>query len=89
MLKALIIVHDNHQESNVFPLGSAYIAASLQNAGVNVETYCMDVYHYTNHDLSEKLYENEYDMILLGFMVPRFRRTVRNLCGTRKNLYLY
>jgi len=80
MLSALIVVHDNHQETNVFPLGAAYIAASLQSVNVDVEVYCMDVYHHTNSELEQKLKNNSYDMLLLGFMVARFRRTVRELC---------
>jgi anaerobic magnesium-protoporphyrin IX monomethyl ester cyclase len=84
-LRALIVIHDNHQDSNHFSLGAGYVAASLRENGVEVETFCMDVYHYTNEDLIRHLKENEkYDMILLGFMVPRFRRTVRSLCHTIK-----
>ena len=79
-MRALIVIHDNHQPSNVFPLGPAYIASVLRKEGVDVETYCMDVYHSSNDDLAAYLDANSFDMILLGFMVPRFRRTVRELC---------
>ena len=87
-LRALIIIHDNHQDSNHFSLGAGYIAASLRDAGVDVVTFCMDLFHYTNEDLVRHLHENKkYDMIMLGFMVPRFRRTVRSLCNTiKKNI---
>ena len=81
-LKALIIVHDNYQKGNVFPLGAGYISAMLRNEHVEVETFSMDVFHFTNDDLTEKLKLNSYDMVLLGFMAPRFRRTVRSLCHT-------
>ena len=81
-MKALIVVHDNHQESNVFPLGAAYIASSLMISEVDVETFCMDVFHQTNQDLSELILNKSFDIILLGFMAPRFRRTVRELCLT-------
>jgi len=81
-MNALIVVHDNHQETNVFPLGSAYIASALQQENVHVDTYCMDVYHYNNSELATHIINNHYHMILLGFMVPRFRRTVRELCKT-------
>jgi radical SAM superfamily enzyme YgiQ (UPF0313 family) len=81
-MKALIVVHDNHQESNVFPLGAAYIASSLMISEVDVETFCMDVFHQTNQELSELILNKSFDIILLGFMAPRFRRTVRELCLT-------
>ena len=83
--RVLVIIHDNHQESNHFPLGAGYIAAMLKQEGVEVVTFCMDVFHYTNEDLINHLKKNSaYDMIMLGFMVPRFRRTVRALCKTIK-----
>lgn len=85
--KALIVVHDNHQEINVFPLGAGYVAATLRDAGVEVETYCMDVLHYSNADIEEHLKTHTYDFVMLGFMMPRFKRTVRSLCETiRSNI---
>ena len=79
-MNALIVIHDNHQENNVFPLGAGYIASTLIKEGVNVQVYCMDVYHYSNTELEDYIKKNDFDLILLGFMVPRFRRTVRELC---------
>ena len=81
-MKVLIVIHDNHQENNIFPLGAAYIASSLLSIGVDVSTCCMDVFHQSNEELSELIKSNKFDMIFLGFMVPRFRRTVRELCLT-------
>jgi len=80
-MKVLIVVHDNHQESNVFPLGAAYIASSLLSCGVDVKVFCMDVYHYSNQELVDVLKSAKYDFVLLGFMAPRWRRTVRDLCS--------
>ena len=86
-MKALIVVHDNHQKGNVFPLGSGYIASMLKKTGVHVEVYCMDVFHYTNAELELKLKSNKYDMVLMGFMVPRFKKTVRSVCQIiKKNI---
>jgi len=81
-LKVIVVIHDNHQVYNVFPLDAAYISAVLKikNVDVDVEVLCMDVYHYDNNILIEKLHKNKYDIILMGFMAPRFRRTVRKLC---------
>jgi len=78
--KILLIIHDVYQDDNHFPLGPAYIAATLHNYGASVETYCMDLFHYTNEELEKKLNKNEYDLIGLGFMAARFNETIRGLC---------
>jgi anaerobic magnesium-protoporphyrin IX monomethyl ester cyclase len=78
--KVLFIVHDVYQEDNEFPLGPAYLAAVLKEAGASVEAYCMDVYHYTNEQLADHLDNNHYDLIGLGFLAARFEETVAPLC---------
>ena len=55
MTNVLFIIHDNYQDSNQFPLGPAYLASVLEQNGYTVEVYCMDVFHYTNDDLANKL----------------------------------
>ncbi|MCX8130708.1 MAG: B12-binding domain-containing radical SAM protein [Clostridia bacterium] len=80
--KALIIIHDLYQEDNVFQLGPAYIAACLEKAGHEVETYCMDIFHYTNDQLAAYLDEKEFDLIGLNFLAARFKETVIDLCKT-------
>lgn len=77
--RALIIVHDNYQEDNYFPLGAAYVAAVFDFADVHVDTYCMDVYHHTNDDLSDYLDCHDYDYICLGYLAARFNETVLDL----------
>lgn len=79
--KVLLIVHDNYQEDNVFPLGLGYIAAVLKRRGAEVSICCMDVFHYTNDQLAEYLSNHEFDLIGLGFMAPRFKRGVDKLCN--------
>jgi len=90
--KVLFIIHDLHQNDVWFPMGPAYLAAMLFKNGAQIETYCMDVYHYTNEDLAKFLDENEYQLICLGFMAARFKRTVRELCYVicrhKKNAWL-
>lgn len=78
--KALFIIHDVYQEDNVFPLGSAYLAACLKKAGHEVETYCMDVFHYTNDELAKFLDSKEFDLIGMGFLAARFNETVTGVC---------
>ena len=51
--RVLFIIHDNFKEDNVFPLGAGYLAAVLRRAGAEVSVYCMDVFHYTEEELSE------------------------------------
>lgn len=78
--KVLFIIHDVYQDDNAFPLGPAYLAACLNKAGHKVETYCMDVFHYTNEELAAFLDNNEYDLIGMGFLAARFNETVRDVC---------
>lgn len=78
----LFIVHDVYQEDNVFPLGIGYLSAILERHGYSVEIYCMDVYHYTNRDLKNKLEQNNYHIIGLGFLAARFKETILDLCET-------
>ncbi len=83
--KVLFIIHDNYQEDNHFPLGPGYLAAILREAGAEVRTYCMDVFHYTNEQLAAYLSDSEFDLIGLGFMAARFKRTVEELCRVVNN----
>ena len=80
--KVLFIVHDVYQDDNNFPIGPAYLAAVLREAGADVEVYCMDVFHYTNEQLAQKLQGEQYDVIGLGFLAARFRETILDLCET-------
>jgi anaerobic magnesium-protoporphyrin IX monomethyl ester cyclase len=78
--KVLLVIHDNYQDDNIYPLGPGYLAAMLKKNGAKVSTYCMDVFHHTNKELADYLRSNEFDLIGLGFMAPRFKRTVEALC---------
>ena len=78
--RVLFIIHDNYQDDNVFPLGAGYLAAVLRRNGAEVSVYCQDVFHHTNEELAEYLSSHEFDLIGLGFMAARFKRTVEGLC---------
>lgn len=90
--KVLFIIHDLYQDDNHFPLGPAYLAAALNRQGAYVEAYCMDIFHYTNEQLAERLKKNNYDIIGLGFMAARFTETIIDLCkvinDNKKNAWL-
>lgn len=78
--RVLFIVPDNFQDDNVFPLGPGYLAACLKLANVEVEAYCMDVFHYSNEELAAFLEGKDYDLVCLGYMGPRFKRGVQETC---------
>jgi len=80
--RALFIIHDVYQEDNHFPLGVAYMAAVLKKQGVDVWICSQDVFHYTNRELTESFLKNDkYDLIGVGFLAPRFKETVIDLCA--------
>ena len=88
----LFIIPDVYQDDNYFPLGPAYMAAVLKKNGVEVSIYCQDVFHYTNEELAEFLEKNDFDLICVGFISARFRRTIEPLCAVinkhKKNAWL-
>jgi anaerobic magnesium-protoporphyrin IX monomethyl ester cyclase len=77
---ALFIIPNNHQRDNVFPLGPAYIAAVLRDAGMKCEVYCMDAYDYNDEDLRRFMSCRNDDIICFGFMGPRFKRGIQATC---------
>ena len=79
-MKVLLIVHDLYQEDVFFPLGAGYIAAVLQELGVDITICSSDIYHYTHADMIEKFLCYEYDYIMLGFLSARFTETILGLC---------
>ncbi|MEA5090922.1 B12-binding domain-containing radical SAM protein [Solidesulfovibrio sp.] len=80
--KILFIIHDVYQDDNLFPSGVAYLAAVLRDLGASVEICCMDLYHYSNAQLEEKLRDAAYDLIGVGFMAARFKETILDLCAS-------
>ncbi len=67
MSKVLLICYDNGSFISTFPMGTAYIAQALLDAGHEVEIYNQDVYHYPPEHLTEKLSTDRYDVVGLGF----------------------
>ena len=79
--KILFIIHDVYQDDNFFPAGIGYLSSVLMEAGCDVEIYAMDVFHYTNEELSVHLNSHDYDLICCGFMAARFKETILDLSG--------
>jgi len=67
-MKVLLVVYDNDSYIHWFPLGTAYVAASLKRAGNDVTIYNKDVYHYPPEHLTEYLNNNHFDIVGLGFV---------------------
>lgn len=65
-MKILLLVYDNDMYINVFPLGTAYIAAALLKAGFQVEIYNQDMHHYPEEHLTAYLDSHKFDMVGLG-----------------------
>ncbi len=62
-MRILLIVYDNDSYIHWFPIGLAYIAAVMKNAGHSVVIYSQDVYHYSEEDLRKYLDENIFDAV--------------------------
>jgi len=65
-MKVLLIIHDNDSYIHYFPLGPAYIASALRNAGHNVAIYNQDQFHYPESHLTSYLTDNHFDVVGLG-----------------------
>lgn len=78
--RVLFIIHDLYQNFNQFPLGVAYMATSLRNAGHEVQVYCQDLNHHSNETVGDFVASGNFDIVGIGFLAARFNETVRPLC---------
>jgi len=67
-MRVLLVVYDNGSFIHWFPLGLAYVAASLRKAGHDVVIYNKDQYHYPPEHLTQILDNNKFDAVGLGFV---------------------
>lgn len=65
-MRVLLIVYDNGDHISEFPLGIAYIASAIRNAGHEVEIYSQDVYHYSQQHLTDYLNKKRFDVVDCG-----------------------
>ena len=56
----------SEENITVPPLGLAYIAAVLRNAGHEIDVYTQDKDHYSEEHLTNYIDNNEFDMIGLS-----------------------
>jgi radical SAM superfamily enzyme YgiQ (UPF0313 family) len=67
-MKVLLITYDNESFVQDFPIGIAYIAATLLKHGHEVEIYEQDIHHYPESHLIEKLDNEIFDVVGLSFI---------------------
>ncbi len=65
-MQVLLIAYDNDSYIHDFPMGLAYIASALRNAGHNVMIYNQDQFHYPESHLVDYLTNNHFDVVGLG-----------------------
>lgn len=65
-MKILLIVYDNDSYIHFFPMGLAYIASALRNAGHDITIYNQDVYHYPESHLVDYLTHNDFDAVAVS-----------------------
>ncbi len=67
-MQVLLIAYDNDSYIHEFPMGLAYIASALRNAGHNVMIYNQDQFHYPESHLVAYLTNNHFDVVGLGII---------------------
>jgi radical SAM superfamily enzyme YgiQ (UPF0313 family) len=66
MKKVLLVVPDNESYIHYFPLGLAYIASILRNAGHNVSIYSQDLNHWNEEHLTKIIEKHNFDIVATG-----------------------
>jgi anaerobic magnesium-protoporphyrin IX monomethyl ester cyclase len=67
-MKILLILYDNGSYVHYFPIGTAYIAATLIKHGYEVDIWNQDINHYPDSYLRSFLSRRKYDVVGLGFV---------------------
>ena len=67
-MRVLLVIHDNGDYINWFPIGLAYISGVLTRHGYEVEIYNQDLHHYPESHLQQHLDNNKYDVVGLSFV---------------------
>jgi len=72
-MRILLVIYDNESYISYLPLGAAYIASALRNAGHQVCVYNQDVHHYPDEHLTQYLDANQFDVVGLGVIAGYFQ----------------
>lgn len=78
-MRILLVVYDNGSYMHWFPLGLAYVATALRNAGHEVNAYNQDVHHYPDSHLTEYLKNNRHDVVAVSVIAGYYQ--YRKLLG--------
>jgi anaerobic magnesium-protoporphyrin IX monomethyl ester cyclase len=80
-VRILFVVVDKESHINSFPLGIAYLAAAARKHGyTDLTVYCQDVYHYEDHEITEFLNNEHYDVLCMGIYGYQQYRRAKSLC---------
>jgi anaerobic magnesium-protoporphyrin IX monomethyl ester cyclase len=72
-MRILLVIYDNQSYISYLPLGAAYLASALRNAGHRVCVYNQDVHHYADEHLTQYLDANRFDVVGLGVIAGYFQ----------------
>jgi len=72
-MRILLVAYDNDLSLHGFPMGLAYIAASLLKRGCHVEIYNQDKHHYPEEHLTYYLNKNRFDIIGVSFIAGYYQ----------------
>jgi anaerobic magnesium-protoporphyrin IX monomethyl ester cyclase len=67
-MKILLIAYDNDSYIHYAPLGAAYIASALRDAGHEITFYSQDKFHYPESHLTDYLDSHRFDAVGLGIV---------------------
>ena len=84
-MKVLLINISLRPESSTLlpPLGLAYIATAIHNAGYELEILDIDAYRYSDDEVESMIKEKDYDVAAMGCIVTGYK-IVKKLCGMIK-----
>ena len=67
-MKILFVNYDNGGAQNPIPMGPCYVAGYLREHGYeDITYYSQDIYHFSEHHLTDYLDNNHFDVLGLGF----------------------
>lgn len=72
-MRVLLIAYDNDSYIHEFPMGAAYIASALRNAGHEIVIYNQDQYHYPESHLTDYLTKNRFDVVGVGVIAGYYQ----------------
>lgn len=65
-----MIVYDSGSKIGFFPMGMAYLASAIRrmHPDADIEVWQQDIHHYKDSDLTDKLNENDYSVVMLSII---------------------